>query len=305
MIGFFDKLEWKKDRMIFENLVFRLEHFKNSDWELGNNCFVFYKIKPLIDQYSKFWSFKPQFNPQNVMELGMWDGGSTAFWFECFHPKKLIGIDLMQREDSDYFQQYIISRGLRDCIKTYWNTDQTDLEKIRNIIEKEFSGPIDLVIDDASHAYEATKISFEMLFPLLRPGGLYIIEDWAWGHWKEYQSPNHPIMGNMTEPTKLIFELVEATGSSKDLIANLSIFEGFTVIERGEIALSKLAGFNLEAFISRRPPMNISSNSARRKLSLSSDGRRWSDLCMEGGRILVKEGPKQLIRKYKEYKKRN
>ena len=38
--------------------------------------------------------------------------------------------------------------------------------------------PLDLVIDDASHLYGPTMASFEVLFPRLRPGGLYVIEDW-------------------------------------------------------------------------------------------------------------------------------
>ena len=38
------------------------------------------------------------------------------------------------------------------------------------------------MIDDASHLYEPSLASFETLFPLLRPGGTYIIEDWKWEH---------------------------------------------------------------------------------------------------------------------------
>jgi hypothetical protein len=39
---------------------------------------------------------------------------------------------------------------------------------------------MNLVVDDASHTYEDTKASFETLFPLLQPGGIYAIEDWSW-----------------------------------------------------------------------------------------------------------------------------
>ena len=40
--------------------------------------------------------------------------------------------------------------------------------------------PLDLVMDDASHLGPQTRASFETLFPRLRAGGLYIIEDWSW-----------------------------------------------------------------------------------------------------------------------------
>lgn len=255
----FEKLVWRKDRMLLDDLVFRLEHYKSKDWELGDDCFMFYKIKPLVDQYAKFWSLRRDFRPQNIFELGIWDGGSIAFWFECFQPEKHVGIDILKKQDSLYFWRYISSRGLEERIKTYWTTDQADSERLWQIVKNEFSGPLDLVIDDASHMYEPTKTSFETLFPLLRPGGLYVIEDWAWSHWKEFQAPDHP-WATETPLTKLIFELVEVIGtgrsssSSRPLIANLTVFQGFAVVERGEFELlAEPIEFKLEDFISRRP----------------------------------------------------
>ena len=250
----FDKLLWQEDRMLLDDLVFRLEHYKNENWKLGDNAFVFYKIKPLVDQYAKFWAAKGEFHPDNVFELGMWDGGSTAFWFEYFQPKKHIAIDISKKEDSKYFQQYVKSRNLEKRIKTYWGTDQTDSDRLREIVKNEFGAPLDLVVDDASHLYEPTKKSFETLFPLLRPGGLYVIEDWAWAHWQEFQTPEHP-WARETELTKLIFELVEATGSST-LIGSLAIFQGFVVVERGEIGSAQLGEFKLDEQISKRPKIS-------------------------------------------------
>ena len=127
----FEKLLWQEERMLLDDLVVRLEHYKNDKWELGDDAFVFYKIKPLIDQYAKFWAYKGEFHPDNVFELGMWDGGSTAFWFEYFHPQKHIAIDISKKEDSKYFRQYVKSRNLEKRIKTYWGTDQTDSDRLR------------------------------------------------------------------------------------------------------------------------------------------------------------------------------
>lgn len=122
------------------------------------------------------------FRPENILELGMWDGGSLAFWFEQCKPRKIVGIDLKKRDDSPSFQKFAADKS--DLIKTYWGINQGDSERLREIVRVEFSAPLDLVVDDASHIYEPTLASFETLFPLLRPGGLYVIEDWAWEHWK-------------------------------------------------------------------------------------------------------------------------
>lgn len=251
----FEELVWHPDRMLLGDLVFRLEHYASDSWELGSECFLFYKIKSLVDQYAKFWSRRENFRARNILELGMWDGGSVAFWFEYFNPDKQVGVDLQQKEDSQYFKRYKSSRGLDQRIRTYWGTDQGDSARLREIVQAEFEGSLDLVIDDASHIYDLTKRSFETLFPLLRPGGLYVVEDWAWGHWSEFQAPSHP-WSNQTPLTRLIFELVAAAGSwenkgaSESLISNISVFQGFAVVERGELPLTIPSEFRLEAFIS-------------------------------------------------------
>lgn len=252
----FDRLIWRDDRMLLDDLVFRLEHTKNDRWELADECFVFYKIKPLVDQYERFWNVRPGFRPRNIFELGLWDGGSVAFWFEFFQPHKHVGLDFSQRDDCPYFKRYVAARALERRIATYWGVDQADSTKLRAIVSKEFDGPLDMVLDDASHMYRQTKASFETLFPLLRPGGLYIIEDWAWSHWKEFQGPNHPWA--TTPPlTNLLFELTAAAGTSPDMIANITVFQGFVAIERGPLRLDESVSFTLAHFISNRPPLPI------------------------------------------------
>ena len=251
----FDRLVWQPDRMLLNDLVFRLEPCE-ANWELGDNCFIFHKSKPLMDQYKRFWSAKNDFHPENIIELGVWDGGSVAVWFEYFRPKKHVGIDLQSKQDSRYFNRYVAGRGLESHIKTYWSTDQADRKKLRAIVENEFSAPLDLVIDDASHLYQLTKGSFEILFPLLRPGGLYVIEDWAWAHWSAFQAREHPWKTEIPL-TRLVFELAAAVGSWEgdqpqlSLISNLSVFQGFIVIERGALQV-KHTDLRLEDFIKGR-----------------------------------------------------
>jgi SAM-dependent methyltransferase len=258
----FDRVIWRDDRMLLDNLVFRLQHTRNDAWELGDDCFVFYKVKPLVDQYARFLATRPEFQPRNVFELGLWDGGSVAFWFECFQPHKHVGIDFSARGDSAYFRRYVESRGLAGRIATHWSVDQADGERLRAIARQEFDGPLDLVIDDASHLYGPTRASFEALFPLLRPGGLYLIEDWAWAHWKEFQAPSHPWSGE-TPLTRLIFELVAAAGSSTELIASMAVFQGFVAIERGGAELDARGGFRLARWIANRPPLSPARRLAR------------------------------------------
>ena len=61
------------------------------------------------------------------------------------------------------------------------DVDQSDRGHLAKIADEAFGdAPLDLVVDDCSHQYEATRASFNELFPRLRAGGLYTIEDWDW-----------------------------------------------------------------------------------------------------------------------------
>lgn len=62
----FEKLVWKKDRILLDDLVFRLEHSKDDDWELGEECFQFYKGKGVVYLYKRFFSRSPDFFIQNM-----------------------------------------------------------------------------------------------------------------------------------------------------------------------------------------------------------------------------------------------
>jgi cephalosporin hydroxylase len=246
-----ERLVWQKDRVLLDDLVFRLELTKSDDWELGNECFGFYKSKELVEEYAKFLAWRKQFNPQNIFEIGIWDGGSMVFWHELFQPEKHVAIDRVLREDSKYFQRYVSRKGLESHIKSYWSVDQADSQRLREIVDKEFDGPLDLVIDDGSHLYGPTKDSFDTLFPLVRPGGFYIVEDWAWEHSEAFQTPDHP-WAKEKSLTALVFRLVEATGSSPHLIQSLALFKGIVVVERGPASPAGLGDFELEHHISRR-----------------------------------------------------
>ncbi len=274
----FDKLTWKEDRMLLDDLVFRIEWEDQEygrNWDLGDACFRFYKYKWLVDEYARYWSTREHFRPRNVFEIGIWDGASTVLWNEYFRPEKLVAIDRGggeggQRqgtpfgEDSAYFKHYLLSRGLRERIRTYWGVDQADAARLREIVAAEFDGPLDLVIDDGSHRYGPTRASFEVLFPLLRPGGLYLIEDWSWSHCGWAQAPDDGYAGD-TPLTNLIVELLEAVGSFekfmpggalsslRTVMASLSVLPAFAIVERGAVSRAELDDFVLDRHILRRP----------------------------------------------------
>jgi hypothetical protein len=82
-----------------------------------------------------------------------------------------------------HLDQFIDERGLGQVVRPYYGVDQGDKDRVDAIVSDEFGDePVDLVIDDASHRFGPTLASFETIFPRLRPGGAYIIEDWRGQH---------------------------------------------------------------------------------------------------------------------------
>ena len=187
------------------------------------------KDRGLLEELDRFFRTS-RTEAAAIFELGIWDGGSTAFWFEYFRPDKLVAIDYLDREDDPAFRAYVERQKLSNSLKTYWRTDQSDREQLRAIVGQEFAVPLDLVIDDASHELHATRASFDTLFPLLRPGGLYLVEDWAWETYSSFREPDHP-WATREGLVEFIGDLVDATARGE--VGRLVVTPRFVAVERG------------------------------------------------------------------------
>lgn len=96
-------------------------------------------------------------------------GESLRMWKAYFRKGQIVGIDL-------YDKTHLSERRLevRQC-------DQTDKNSLLRLSE-EFGG-FDIIIDDGSHINEHVVETFKLLFPLLRPNGIYAIEDTQTAYW--------------------------------------------------------------------------------------------------------------------------
>ena len=228
-----DRFRFDEDELRIDDVVFRLGYKLAPDaWKTPHEGhFLLFKPRPLLQKFDDFFTGLPDFQPRNIFEIGIWDGGSTVFWSEYFQPDKLVAIDWLQREDSEYFRRYVRSRDARDRLKTYWGVDQANAEGLREIVAREFTGPLDLVLDDGSHLPEETQTSFETLFPHLRVGGLYVIEDWNWELLPEFRDPGH-VWASTDGLVGLVTNLARLAGSSQ-AIGALTLYPNFVAVERG------------------------------------------------------------------------
>lgn len=105
----------------------------------------------------------------NLLEIGVGGGESLRMWKAYFRKSRIVGIDLY---DKTCFCENRID--IRQC-------DQTDSELLHRL-SNEF-GDFDIVIDDGSHLNEHVITTFRVLFPLLRPSGIYVVEDTQTAYW--------------------------------------------------------------------------------------------------------------------------
>lgn len=224
-------LNWKNETE-FEvgNILFTIDTTPGSTRrQSSENNFTLVKTKSYIQNYLDLVHIEPE----NVIELGLFQGGSLVFFDKIFKPKRLVGVEL-SKDHIPALDGYI--RNHAQHIKAYYGTSQDDGLLLRKIVGDDLGGKLDLVVDDASHLYEFTKASFCTLFPLLEPGGVYVIEDWAWAHRPNGQTRQHPWF-KFDAMTNLVFEMIVELAGHKE-ISDLSINNNMVVIKKSEKARS-------------------------------------------------------------------
>jgi hypothetical protein len=187
-----------------------------------------------------------QLEPRNVVELGIYHGGSTALFAQLARPRRLVAIDL-QKGGHDPLDRFVAERGLEDVVHAYDGVDQGSRRRLSEIAEEEFAGEsLDLVVDDCSHQYGLTRAAFNELFPRLRAGGIYVIEDWPWAHAAIGAEDVKGLFPDQVPLTRLIFELVLAIPGMPGLITDIAIDDNSAFVTRGDAEIDP-AGFNISA----------------------------------------------------------
>lgn len=111
-----------------------------------------------------------------LLELGILNGGSLQLWSDYFPVSKIVGLDLHLPKDFQPKGDIHMFQG-----------SQADTNFLSEVSDKTAPEGFDIIIDDASHVGELSKISFWHLFDNhLKPGGLYVVEDWGTGYWNDW-----------------------------------------------------------------------------------------------------------------------
>jgi SAM-dependent methyltransferase len=230
------KLVWKDDqRFVLGGTTFVTmpSEFLTEGVHLREGEFFIFKPPAAVERYV---ALIDELKPRHILELGIHQGGSTLFFAELARPRKLAAIDrLPLPEVRKRLERHAAGSGLAGVVQTFVEVDQADRPRLAEVIEEAFGGnALDLVVDDCSHLYHETRASFNELFPRLRPGGVYVIEDWRWAHTELGKEPLQGFFPDQVPLTRLLFEIVLAIPGVPGLISEVSIHIGAAVIRRGD-----------------------------------------------------------------------
>lgn len=108
-----------------------------------------------------------------LLELGVLKGGSLLLWRDYFERGLIVGLDLNPLEIDDPTGRIRFYQG-----------GQQDTALLDRLARECAPEGFDVIIDDCSHVGDLARVSFWHLFEHhLKPGGLYVIEDWGTGYW--------------------------------------------------------------------------------------------------------------------------
>jgi hypothetical protein len=105
-----------------------------------------------------------------ILEFGILSGDSLLAWRAYFPRAVTVGFDIRDK------------RALAAGKKTrVYQGDQGSTDDLKRVCTAE--GPFDVVIDDGSHQSRHQLLSFLWVFPHVKDGGLYVIEDVQTSFW--------------------------------------------------------------------------------------------------------------------------
>jgi hypothetical protein len=142
-------------------------------YETGPEDRMIHKWDHYLDIYERY--FSPFRNwPINFLEIGIMHGGSLTLWEKYFGEQiRLFAVDInpeCKAFEKDGVQIHIGSQE-----------DPNFLKSLSSSLPE-----MDIILDDGGHTMRQQLLTFELLFPKLKEGGLYIVEDTHTSYWELY-----------------------------------------------------------------------------------------------------------------------
>lgn len=107
----------------------------------------------------------------SIVEIGIGKEISLPMWLNMFKNAHIYGVDSLSKN----------SINNSNC--TVFQADQSNINELNNLKSKLIDKNVFFINDDGSHIPEHQLLTFNVLFPILLEGGIYIIEDIETSYW--------------------------------------------------------------------------------------------------------------------------
>lgn len=160
----------------------------------------------------------------NILEIGIYSGGSLGMWKSYFGPRcRIYGVDI--QEACRVYQ----GEGVEVFIG-----DQGNLDFWRSFKEK--VPYLDIIVDDGGHKTGEQIATIEELLPHLRPGGVYLCED-VHGTLNDFNFYVNGLSCKLNETKTFVAQpdgtgLVAETSTFQAAVHSIHIYPFVVVIER-------------------------------------------------------------------------
>jgi hypothetical protein len=109
--------------------------------------------------------------PLHLLEVGIWKGTSHQSWYDYLPNAQIYGIDIFSRITPEEVPALALDR-------VHWFVGDSTTPNIPRLVSNwNIEGGLDVIIDDGLHTPEANGYTFLNLYPHLKKGGVYYIED--------------------------------------------------------------------------------------------------------------------------------
>jgi hypothetical protein len=129
--------------------------------------------------------------PARIVELGIYDGGSTALLALAARPRRLVACDLAPSAPA--LDAWVArAPAAAPSIRSTASINRTARGSPPSSMPSSERNRSTWRSTTRHICSSASVASFEVVFPRLRPGGVFVLEDWAWVHDVERVLMEHP-----------------------------------------------------------------------------------------------------------------
>jgi SAM-dependent methyltransferase len=201
------------------------EYFDNNKGKLIHKWLHYFDI-----YHRHFQPYRKK--PVTILEFGVFQGGSLQMWRHYFGKKaRIIGVDINPK------CKELEEKGIEIYIG-----DQEDRKFLKKLMKK--VGKVDVVIEDGGHTMNQQINTFEEVYPYVKDGGVFLIEDLHTSYWNEYGG-GYRKPGTFIEYAKAHLDYLNAWHSRDsesfkvnqftETVKGMHVYDSIIVFDKGQV----------------------------------------------------------------------